>query len=184
MSTTDIKQIFRSPWHLETSLLTQVRKPWAFPLYYFQIKVWLSHFPLSMENLVPQGWNGFYVVLDSPREEVPLLAMVMLSQCSTLIQCEGYQHVLVPLWFSLKAILAFHLPEEEKLMVLNQALLLRIWKEIHFHVMQVSLLISFYKIQPFLLDQFRNTKDFQPASQESALQSVSSQSRRIEARIK
>lgn len=50
--------------------------------------------------------------------------------------------------------------------------------------MQVSLLISSYKIQPFLLDQFRNTKDFQPASQESALQSVSSQSRRIEARIK
>lgn len=69
-------------------------------------------------------------------------------------------------------------------MVLNQALLLRIWKEIRFPVMQVSLFISSYKIQTLLLDQFRNTKDFQPASQESALQSVSSQSRRIEARIK
>lgn len=37
----------------------------------FQMTVWLSHFPLSTENLVPQGWNGFYVILDLPREEVP-----------------------------------------------------------------------------------------------------------------
>lgn len=46
---------------------------WAFPvcLLAIQMKVWLSHFPLSMENLVPWGWNGFYVILDLPREEVP-----------------------------------------------------------------------------------------------------------------
>lgn len=53
------------------------------------MSVWLSHLSPSWENLVPRGENGLYILLVHPREEVLLLAMVMLSQQSTLITYEG-----------------------------------------------------------------------------------------------
>lgn len=71
------KRDFTRPWHLGISLLTQVRKLRAFPILLgFQMKVRFSHFPLSMENLMPWGWNGFYVILDTPKGRTPSIFLL------------------------------------------------------------------------------------------------------------
>lgn len=71
-STTDTKQTIASPWH-GGDFAFDIGELRAFPVcsLVFQTDAWLSHFPLSTENLVPWGWNGFYVMPELPREEVP-----------------------------------------------------------------------------------------------------------------
>lgn len=165
---------FTRPWHLGTSLLTQGRKLRAFPiLLAFQMKVRLSHFPLSMKNALRIEWILHHSRHSQGKKPLHLLAMVMLSQWNTLITCEGTNVCLCHFDFPWRpSCLSIYL-QEEKLTVSSQVLLLRIWKEINSPVMQVSVLICSCKIHPLSLDQFRNTKGFQVASQDPVLKSIS-----------
>lgn len=68
-------------------VLTHVRKLSSSCIYISFSNKCLA-FSSSWENLVPQGQNGFYILLLHSGEEV-LLSMVMLSQQSTLITYAG-----------------------------------------------------------------------------------------------